>query len=226
MKTTRPAISARRTLRAACAAGGLMLLSSAALSHAGHEGAAADPAVPVDHARHAAMAGAADGEGYRRSVRSYDAIPDVVLTDAEAKPVRLRALLATGDPVMVNFIFTTCSTICPVMTKVFADARTRLGDEARNLRMISISIDPLNDTPAQLKAYAGKFDADARWTFLTGRVQDVAAVQRAFDAYDSDKMNHEPLTLLRAAPGHAWVRIDGFASPDELAGEYRSAMAR
>lgn len=226
MKTTTTAMSARRALRVAFAAGSLMLLSGAALSHGGHQGAATDPAMSMDHAQHAAMAGAADGEGYKRSLRTYAAIPDVVLTDAEAKPVRLRELLTTDDAVMLNFVFTTCTTICPVMTKVFADVRTRLGDDAKHLRMVSISIDPENDTPAQLKAYARKFEADARWTFLTGRVQDVAAVQRAFDVYNSDKMSHEPLTLLRAVPGDAWVRIDGFASPDELAGEYRSATAR
>jgi protein SCO1/2 len=54
----------------------------------------------------------------------------------------------------------------------------------------------------------------------------VAAVQRAFGAYDSDKMNHQPLTLIRAAPGSDWVRIDGFATPDQLAGEFRNILAR
>lgn len=224
--TTTPMMIARSALSVACAAGSVLLLSSTALAHGAHAVASTDRAAAMDPAHHAAMAGPADGEGYRRSARSYSAIPDVVLTDSEARPVRLRELLAAADPVMVNFIFTTCTTICPVMTKVFADVRSRLGDEAKHVRMISISIDPENDTPAQLKAYAQKFEADARWTFLTGRVQDVAAVQRAFDAYNSDKMSHEPLTLLRAVPGNAWVRIDGFASPEELAGEYRSAVAR
>lgn len=224
MKTTIRAMFVRRALSTACAAGSMMLLSTAALAHGGHELAAAEHAMPMDHAHHAAMAAAAGSESYKRSLRAYTAIPDVVLTDAEAQPVRLRELLTADDPVMLNFIFTTCTTICPVMTKVFADVRTRLGDEAKNLRLVSISIDPENDTPAQLKAYAHKFEAGARWKFLTGRVQDVAAVQRAFETYDSDKMNHAPLTLLRAAPGKPWVRIDGFASPDDLALEYRKVL--
>jgi protein SCO1/2 len=160
---------------------------------------------------------------YQRSVRTY-AIPDVVLADAEAQPVRLRDLLATSDPVMMNFIFTTCGTICPVMVKVFADVPARLGAQAKNLRMISISIDPDNDTPAQLKAYAKHFAAGERWNFLTGRVQDIKAVQLAFDSYRGDKMNHEPLTLMRHASGKPWVRIDGFANPDELVREYRKVV--
>ena len=92
--------------------------------------------------------------------------------------------------------------------------------------MISISIDPENDTPQQLKAYAGKFDAGPRWQFLTGSVENVATVQRAFDTYNSDKMSHEPLTLLRSAPGKPWVRIDGFASPEDLAREYQQGRAK
>jgi protein SCO1 len=205
----------KMTIRVMCVAGAVgcaMLLSAPALAHGGQD--------------HAAMAAAAGTEGYKRSLRTYAAIPDVVLIDANAKPVRLRELLATGDPVMVNFIFTTCTTICPVMTQVFADARARLGGEAKSLRMVSISIDPENDTPAQLKAYSKKFGADARWTFLTGRIEDINNVQRAFDIYSNDKMTHTPLTLIHQPRSTTWVRIDGFANPGQLAGEYRSVAAQ
>jgi len=195
-----------RSLGAVCAA---MLMSGAAPAHDGKEHAAKWPG----------------GNDYQRSVRSY-AIPDVVLTDADARPVRLRQLLATEGPVMVNFIFTTCGTICPTMVKVFADVPSRLGAAAKNLTLVSISIDPENDTPAKLKSYASHFETDARWTFLTGSVQDVKTVQLAFDSYRGDKMGHEPLTLMRRATGQRWVRIDGFASPDELAAEYRKAVAK
>jgi len=227
MKTKTFAISVRHALAAICTIGGVTLLSTAALAHGAHATVVADHAMTMDHSHCSAAAAAARTEGYKRSLRTYSAIPDVVLTDAERNPVRLRDLLAGSEPVMLNFIFTTCTTICPVMTKVFADARTRLGHEANDLRMVSISIDPENDTPARLAAYAQRFGADeSHWTFLTGRAQDVAAVQRAFDTYDSDKMNHQPLTLLHAAPGGQWVRIDGFATADQLADEYRNALAQ
>jgi protein SCO1 len=165
------------------------------------------------------------GNRYERSVRSYT-IPDVVLVDSDARPVRLRELLASDDPVMLNFIFTTCSTICPITVKVFADVPSRLGAAAKDLRMISISIDPENDTPAQLKSYASNFGQGLRWRFLTGRVQDIKNVQVALDSYRGDKMTHEPLTLIRHARSKVWVRIDGFANPDELASEYRKTAVR
>jgi protein SCO1/2 len=193
-----------RRLVAACCAAAAVLSAGAALGHDGVNHAAVWPG----------------GNHYERSVRSYT-IPDVMLVDADAKPVRLRELLAGDDPVMMNFIFTTCSTICPVMVKVFADVPARLGAAAKEVRMISISIDPENDTPAQLKSYASTFGKDQRWQFLTGRVEDINNVQRAFGIYSGDKMSHEPLTLMRQARGKSWLRIDGFATPDDLVREYR-----
>lgn len=166
-----------------------------------------------------------DSSGYSVSQRSY-VIPDVMLTDSNGKQVALRQLLETNQPVMVNFIFTTCGTICPVMVKVFSDLPQHLGKDARNLRMISISIDPQNDTPAKLRSYAQEHGADSRWTFLTGRSQDIQLIQRAFASYRGDKMNHEPVTLLHPAAGPTWIRIDGFASASELANEYRKAVRK
>jgi len=209
--------SPRRALAVAYAGVSAVFLSIAGLAD-GHEGHG--PAALTDPAQHAE----AGSDDYKRSLRSYTAIPDVVRTDTEATPVRLRELLASDDPVMLNFIFTTCSTICPVMTKVFSEVPARLGADAKRLRMVSISIDPENDTPAQLRDYARKFEAGAGWKFLSGSVQDIIAVQRAFGSYNGDKMSHQPLTLLRAAPGKPWVRIDGFASADQLAIEYRKLL--
>jgi protein SCO1/2 len=173
--------------------------------------------------------GAARGEataaGYVRSERTY-AVPDVTLVDDGSRPVRLREALAGDEPVMVNFIFTTCTAICPVMTGIFARVPKELGSEAGRLRLISISIDPEQDTPGRLRAYAERFGAGPRWRFLTGSVRDIEAVERAFDAYRGDKMNHEPLTLLRAGPDRPWVRLDGFASPAELARESEKVALR
>lgn len=198
----------RRLLSASCAAAAL-LAAGRVVAHDEHNRAVAWPG----------------GNSYERSVRSYT-IPDVTLVDADARPVKLRELLASDDPVMVNFIFTTCSTICPVMVRVFADVPSRLGAGAKDLHMVSISIDPENDTPAQLKSFAKNFGADKRWSFLTGRVQEINAVQRAFGTFSGDKMTHEPLTLIRHAKAKSWVRIDGFANPDELVREYRKVASR
>jgi protein SCO1/2 len=60
--------------------------------------------------------------------------------------------------------------------------------------------------------------------FLTGGLADIVSVQRAFDAYRGHKMNHAPLTFLRAFPGAPWTRLDGILSAAELEREARSIL--
>jgi protein SCO1/2 len=127
--------------------------------------------------------------------------------------------------VVLNFIFTTCATICPVMSGTFAQLQNKLGAERDRVHLISVSIDPEEDTPTRLATYAKQYKAGPQWRLYTGTVAASVAAQRAFDAYRGDKMNHTPVTFLRAAPGRPWVRIQGFASADELAAELRSLVA-
>ena len=74
-------------------------------------------------------------------------------------------------------------------------------------------------------AYAKRYKAGPQWRFYTGTPQASVAVQRAFNAYRGDKMNHTPVTFLRAGRGQQWVRIEGFATADELAAELRGLIA-
>jgi protein SCO1/2 len=166
------------------------------------------------HHHHHAMPVEADG--YVRTQAAY-AVPDVKLVDADGAGVPLRSELAQQDrPVILNFIFTTCGAVCPVMSATFSQVQAALGPERDAVRMLSISIDPEQDTPAALTAYAGKYGAGPQWRMLTGSLDDSIAVQRAFGVYRGDKMNHQPATFLRAAPDQPWVRLDGFASAADI----------
>jgi protein SCO1/2 len=90
------------------------------------------------------------------------------------------------------------------------------------VHFVSISIDPENDTPAKLTEYGKKFDAGSHWDFYTGTMENSLAIQKAFDAYRGDKMNHTSVIFMRAAPNKPWLRLEGFASPDAVIREYRS----
>ncbi len=161
--------------------------------------------------------------GVQRSEQAYQA-PDVTLIDQGGERVAMAALLATDKPILLNFIFTTCTAICPAMTATFEKVQEGLAGEADKVAMVSVSIDPEQDTPAALTEYAQRFDAGPQWVFLTGSLEDSIRVQKAFDAYRGDKMNHAPLTLLRTGPDAKWVRLDGFASAADLTRELRAAM--
>ena len=163
-------------------------------------------------------------ERFTRTVETYGP-PDVTLTDMNGSKVRLASALGHEGPVMLQFIFTTCPTICPVMSGTFAAARGKFGAELKKVRMISITIDPEHDTPERLRNYARKFRAGEQWLFLTGGADDILAVQKSFDAYRGSKMRHEPLTFLRASPGSQWVRLDGLMSATQLFAEYKRLVA-
>ncbi len=179
--------------------------------------AAVAPAAP----EHAHMATA----GIKVSMANYS-VPDIWLVRDDGKKVLLAKEMDDGKPVVLNFIYTTCPGICPVMSQVFSQFQTRLGAESEKLHMVSISIDPEQDTPARLRDYAQRFSAGAQWRHYTGTVAASVAAQKAFNAYRGDKMSHDPLTLMRLAPGKPWVRLDGFATDQDLLTEYLGLAAR
>jgi protein SCO1/2 len=162
--------------------------------------------------------------GIKRSVAAYP-MPAVSLTRADGKRLSAAEALDDGRPVMLNFVYTSCNTICPVTSQVFMQTRELLGAQREQVNMVSISIDPEQDTPRKLAAYAKRYAGAGQWAHYTGSVNESLALQRAFSAWRGDKMNHQPLTFLRAAPGQPWVRLDGFASPEQLLAEYRRIVA-
>ena len=152
-------------------------------------------------------------------------IPQLQLLRENGKSVSLARELDDGRPVLMNFIFTTCETTCPLSSQTFSAFQRKLGPERGRVHMVSISIDPEQDTPARLRAYAKKFHAGPQWQHYTGTLQASLAAQQAFGAYRGDKMSHTPLTLLRAAPGRPWTRIEGFVTPDQLLHHYHELLA-
>jgi protein SCO1/2 len=163
-------------------------------------------------------------KGLRISTTQYS-VPPLWLIRDDGRKVLLAQELDDGRPVLVNFIYTTCTGICPLLSQVFSEFQSRLGDQREKVHMVSISIDPEQDTPARLRAYAQRFSAGSQWRHYTGTLAASIAAQKAFGAYGGDKMNHSALTLLRAAPGKPWVRMDGFASPQDLMDQYLKVTA-
>jgi len=198
-----------------------------------HQGPKHDPrfiAVSGDHANHLAVSGnghgkMAGGVRYTRKVESYT-VPDLSLVAMDGAGVSLLAALDTHKPVMLNFIFTTCPSICPVLSATFSQVQQELAAEQNGIRMVSISIDPEHDTPAKLREYAKRYGAGSAWWFLTGSLANSVQAQKAFRAYRGSKMNHEPLAFLRAPRQTSWLRIEGFLSAQELASEYHQLMPK
>ena len=174
------------------------------------------------HAKHrAAMSRSEIG----KSMHAYD-VEELAFVGMDGNDSTLGDVLAKGNPVLVNFIFTTCTTICPVQTATFAQVQRKLGDRAGEVTMVSVSIDPEHDTPSRLKAYSEMFDAGPQWQFLTGSIDEMIDIQKAFEAYHGAKMNHRPLVLIKAPNEDQWLRLEGMASAADILAELQEIMSR
>ncbi|AUX41164.1 hypothetical protein SOCE26_025710 [Sorangium cellulosum] len=207
-------------LRALLLAGALAASSCApgerAGERAGDAPAASLPADPGNAAGGAAAVRVAPAPGV--------VVPDEELVDQDGAPVRLREL-AEGRVLVVNFVFTTCTTICSPMTAIFGRLQGELGDALeREVRLVSISLDPATDTPERLNRYAAKFGRRPGWVFLTGSRERVRRVLDALGGRAPVKEQHAPITLIGRAAEGRWTRVDGIAPPGRLAEEVRAFL--
>lgn len=162
---------------------------------------------------------------YKRSYEEYS-LPDVVLVNQDGKRVGLKSLIEVGRPVVVDFIYATCTTICPVLSAGYVNLQNKIADPKQRPLMISISIDPENDNPKKMKEYLKRYNAKPGWEFLTGSRADIDRVMRAFNAYIPDKMSHYPLNLIRSPKDGKWTRLLGILSSGEFLKEYMAVVNR
>ena len=154
-------------------------------------------------------------------------LPDAMLVDQDGRKLRLRSDAMAGRIVVVDFIYTTCTTICPIFTATMASLQEKLGDLAgREVQLITVTVDPARDTPRRLKEYAGKHHAKLEgWSFLTGSKQDVDSVNKAFGTYTPNIDDHPPMVLVGDTANGQWTRFYGFPSAGELETRARQLLA-
>jgi protein SCO1/2 len=168
------------------------------------------------HEQHMAQMKSAGKEPEVRLMTPQPALDGIDLVDQAGRPTTLREAVATDKPVLVNFIFTSCTTICPVMSAGMSQFLANLGADEDGVRVVTISIDPEHDTAEVLRSYAARYHAPSSWRFLTGAPAAVDAAQRAFGAYRGGKNNHVAATFVRPSPAASWIALDGFSSAETL----------
>jgi protein SCO1/2 len=153
-------------------------------------------------------------------------IADVnVITQAD-QHVRFYSDLVQGRLVAVNFIFTGCGTVCPLMGLRFAQLQGLLGAQANEVTLLSISIDPLNDTPARLAQWSQRFGAKPGWTLVTGGKADIDTLVKSLGSSAVDPTAHSPLLIvIDDRQGGPWQRLDGLADPAIIARILREHLA-
>lgn len=147
---------------------------------------------------------------------SSSRIPDILVFDQHGKRLNFYSDLIKGKTVAINFIFTTCTTICPPLTATFRRVQQDLATSAPEARLISISVDPSTDNPQRLNDFAAKFKAGPGWTFVTGDSTEIALLLRALGAAVADKNDHTPMILVGNDAAGYWTRAYGLSSPSAL----------
>lgn len=166
-----------------------------------------------------AVPGAVAAEsGDARTRRIEARIPDVVLVDQDGRKRRFFSDLVKGKLVLMNAIYTDCPGTCPIQTRIFARAQQMLAERfGDRLQIISVSLDPVTDTPERLAAFAKKFDAGPGWVFLTGPRPDVVRVLKAMDLYAADPRAHTPICVVGDEAAGVWMKAINLTSPVALA---------
>lgn len=143
-------------------------------------------------------------------------IPDVEVHDQNGKRLKFSSDLIKGKTVAINFIFTTCTTICPPLTATFRRVQQELAAQNLPVELISISVDPSTDTPERLRDFAAKFKAGPGWTFVTGDKAAIDSILRVLGTAVADKNDHTPMILIGNDVSGHWTRTYGLSSPANL----------
>jgi protein SCO1 len=144
-------------------------------------------------------------------------IPDITIYDQNGQRLRFYTDLVRGKTVAINFIFTTCTTICPPMTATFRRVQLQLGERGgREVHLISVSVDPVTDVPERLHDFAARFNAGPGWTFVTGSQTDIDSLLQALGVAVTDKNDHTPMILVGNDMAGYWTRAYGLAPPTTL----------
>jgi cytochrome oxidase Cu insertion factor (SCO1/SenC/PrrC family) len=146
-------------------------------------------------------------------------IPDVEVLDQDGNALHFYSDLIKGKTVAINFIFTNCTTICPPLAATFARVQREMGDRVgKDVHFISISVDPLTDTPERLKAWGAKFKAGAGWTFVTGSKPEMDKLLNALGASVSRREDHTPSVIVANDSKDIWTRTYGLAKTSQMVG--------
>ncbi|MFY9608551.1 MAG: SCO family protein [Blastocatellia bacterium] len=144
-------------------------------------------------------------------------LPNVLVQDQDGRKLNFYSDLIKGKTVAINFIFTTCTTICPPLTATFRKVQQELGERVgRDVQLISISVDPATDVPERLKTFSARFKAGPGWTFVTGDRQEISFLLKALGANVGDRNDHTPMVLVWNERANYWTRAYGLAPASAL----------
>jgi len=184
-----------------------------------------------DHAAH----GDEDPHAHHKAMMNKPAEPakttevellDKVVVDQNGDEMKFVSDVIGDRIVVMDFVYTSCTTVCPVLSAVFGQVQDQLGDQLGDeVVLVSVSVDPVRDTPKRLKAYAATHKAKPGWIWLTGGKRTMDEVLDGLGAYTPNFENHPAMVLVGDGQTGEWSRFFGFPSPDRLMEQVNALQA-
>lgn len=175
------------------------------------------------------------GHGQKASASMHPSGPETVsvkpsntlLSDSEGRQMRLEDDVIGDRIIVLSFVYTSCTTVCPMVTSVMSDLQSKLGSRLdKDVRLVTLTVDPARDTPSKLKSYAAQFDAKPSWFWLTGSSVNVTQALKSFGAYTPNFENHPVIVMIGDGQTGKWSRHYGLSKSDQFLSqvdEYLSA---
>lgn len=153
-------------------------------------------------------------------------IPHARVLDQNGKQLDFYNDLIKGKSVAINFVFTTCTAICPSLAATFRRVQQEARTRGLDVQLISISVDPTVDTPERLQDFAKKFKAEPGWTFVTGDKSEIDSLLQALGVAVVNKNDHTPMVLIGNEVADQWTRAYGLSSPAKIVDLLQAALPR
>jgi len=151
---------------------------------------------------------------------------ELELLDQDGRTMKFASEVVGDRIVVIDTFFTTCGLICPILSAIYADLQDQLGARlGKEVRLVSITVDPNTDIPPRLKEFAARWEAKPGWLFLTGQKQTVDRVLEGLGLYSADFSSHPAAFLVGDGRSGKWTRFYGFATPEQLLGTINAFSA-
>ena len=148
---------------------------------------------------------------------------NVEVKTQDGRTLRFYDDVLKGKVVLINFFFTDCDAVCPLMTENLTRVQELLGDRVgKDIFMVSISLEPEHDTPEVLAAYAKTYGVGPGWLFLTGKKTDIDLLRHRLGFVDSDPVEdadpeqHIGTVRITNEPMHRWAMSPALVNPPAL----------
>lgn len=189
---------------------------AAADAHAGHAGGHAN------HANHASHA----NDDVKLPEDVVVRFADVKLLDQNSRERSLKADVIGDRIVVMDFVYTSCTTVCPVVSAIMGEVQQKLGGRVgREVALVSLTVDPVRDTPARLRDYARSRGAGAGWSWLTGSTTAVNDTLKGMGTWTPNFEDHPVVMMVGDGRSGKWTRFYGFADPAMLVAQVESLIA-